>query len=116
MRYLCLVYVDPTRFEGFTPEQDRALTQESMAYDKTLEASGNFITADALAEPRTAKTIKSRDGRIAVTDGPFPETKEHLGGFILIEAKDMDEAVEIGSKVPMARMGWIEVRPIMAMG
>jgi hypothetical protein len=112
MRFLCLVYTDPALFDAMTPEEDREMTRASMAYDKSLEASGHYVLAEALDPPPTARTIKNRAGKITMTDGPYAETKEHLGGFILIEARDIEEATEIGSKIPMTRMGSIEVRPI----
>jgi hypothetical protein len=119
MRYLCLVYgtedslpvtqnPDPTS----RAEAD-ALTRDSLAYNELLQASGHFIVAHALQSVRTATTVRVRGGRVLVTDGPFAETKEQLLGFILIEAKDHDDAVEVASKIPLARLGSVEVRSIM---
>jgi hypothetical protein len=110
MRYLCLVYIDPDLAAAQTPEEERELARGSIANDESLMASGKLVTAAPLDEPRTARTIKNRNGRITMTDGPFPETKEHLGGFMLVEAASLDEAVEIASSAPVARIGWIEVR------
>ena len=115
MRYLCLVYIDPTLTQPLTEAEGRALTRESLAYDAELQKAGNFIHANALQEPNMAVTLRVRQGQVTSHDGPFAETKEHLGGFILIEARDLNEAVRIGSNIPMARMGSIEVRPIMDM-
>lgn len=112
MRYLCLVYVDSEIIGGLTPEENRRLQTESAAWDDDLKAAGHLVHADALAEPRAAVTVRSRKGRITTHDGPFAETKEHLGGFILIEARDLNEAIEIAKKTPMAEMGSIEVRPV----
>lgn len=116
MHYICLVYVDESTFDGFTAEDHRKLAQESLAYDEDLQARGHFIAADALQPPAEAITVRVRNGKMATTDGPYAETKEHLGGFILIEARDMNEAVQIASKIPMARHGGIEVRPAMDIG
>jgi hypothetical protein len=119
MRYLCLVYgtedslpvmQNPNPTSG--AEAD-ALTRDSMAYNDQLQASGHFIAAQILEPVRTATTVRVRGGRVLVTDGPFAETKEQLLGFVLIEAKDHDDAVEVASKIPLARLGSVEVRAIM---
>lgn len=112
MRFLCLVIVDPTRFEGLTAADHQAITDESLAYDGELAARGILIAAHALGEPPTATTIRVRGEQTFYTDGPFAELKEHVGGFILIDVRDRDEAVAIASKIPMARYGAIEVREI----
>jgi hypothetical protein len=116
MRYLCLVYVDPALVEAAGDAGMAEITRQSIAYDQELERRGHYVTSDALAEPETAVTLRNRGGRLSRTDGPYAETKEHLGGFILIEARDLNEAIEIGGRIPMAQMGSIEVRPIMAIG
>lgn len=111
MRYLCLVHVDTALTEAMTPEEDKAVTRESLAYDDELRRSGHFIAANALQEPATAAIVRKRAGQVSITDGPYVETKEFLGGFILIEAKDLNEAIRIAGQIPMARYGTIEVRP-----
>ena len=115
MRYLCLVIVDPKRFEGLTDDEQRVITAESLAYDDDLAARGILIAAHALGEPPTATTVRVRDGESFFTDGPFAELKEHVGGFILIEVQDQAEAIDVASKIPMARYGAIEVRAIRAL-
>jgi len=121
MRYLCLAYgtedslpvvqnPNPTS----RAEVD-ALTRDSLAYDDMLRTSGHFILAHALFSARTATTERVRGGKVLVTDGPFAETKEQLLGFVLIEAKNHDDAVEVASRIPMARLGSIEVRSIMVL-
>ncbi len=115
MRYLCLVIVDPKRFEGLTEAEHRAITAESLAYDEDLAARGILVAAHALGEPPTAITVRVRDGEAFFTDGPFAELKEHVGGFILIEVRNQAEAIDIASKIPMARYGAIEVRAIRAL-
>lgn len=112
MRYLCLVYVDRDIVGRLTPERDRRLQVESGAYDDDLKNRGHLVTADALSEPETAVTVRKRNGKVTTHDGPFAETKEHLGGFLLIEARDLNEAISIAEKTPMAEMGSIEVRAI----
>ena len=116
MTYLCLVYFEPKALEDLSPGDKNALDRNSMAYDRELERSGNFIVAHALQPVRAAKTVRVRRGKVSQVDGPFAETKEHLGGFILINARDMDEATGIAAKIPLAKLGSIEVRPIMSIG
>ena len=113
MRYLCAVYVEPKTMEKLTPAEGATLDRDSIAYDEELRRSGHYITSDALQLATTARTLRVRNGKLSIMDGPFAETKEQLGGFILVQAKDMEEAVELASKIPMAKHGTIEVRPIM---
>ncbi len=114
MRYLCMVHMGPDTFSGLTEADQRALDRDSLAYDRELEAAGHFIAAEALQGPESAVMVKVRNGAMSATDGPFSETKEHLGGFILIEARDMNDAIRIAAGIPMARLGTIEVRPVYA--
>jgi hypothetical protein len=90
-----------------------ALTRDSLAYNDVLRTSGHFIVAHALQSVRTATTVRVRGGQVLMTDGPFAETKEQLLGFVLIEAKDHGDAVEVASRIPLARLGSVEVRAIM---
>ncbi len=113
MKYLCLVYFEPSALAGLSPSEKSALDRDSLGYDRELDASGHFIAADALESVSAAMTVRVRQGKMSATDGPFAETKEHLGGFILIEARDMNEAVRIAAGIPLAKLGSIEVRPIM---
>ena len=113
MTYLCLVYFEPKTMEGLSRGERIALDRDSIAYDGELGRSGHYIVSHALQPVGTARTVRVRKGKASQIDGPFVETKEHLGGFILINAADMNEAVEIAGKIPMAKMGSIEVRPVM---
>ncbi len=113
MRYLCLVYVDDHAFDGMSERDNRRLTNESIDYDEELKKAGQLHLAAALQPVATAVTLRVRNGKLSTTDGPFAETKEHLGGFLLIEARDLNEAIQLASKVPMARLASLEVRPIM---
>jgi hypothetical protein len=117
MKFLCLVYFEPGALAHLTPEEHAALDRESLAYDADLERRGCFIAASALQGADTARTVRRR-GRPApmVTDGPFAETKEVLGGFIFIEAGDEAEAVEIASHIPVGRYATVEVRPELDFG
>lgn len=113
MKYLCLVYVDQPLLAHFTKADDDKLTHDSIAYDEELEASGLYILSHALQPTSAARTVRMRKGKRATTDGPFAETREHLAGFILIEAASMDEAVDAAAGIPLAQYGSIEVRPVM---
>jgi hypothetical protein len=104
MKYLCLVYLDEKKLNE-VPDS------ECKAYGDGLRASGHHIAAQALQSVHTATTVRVRNGKVSVTDGPFAETKEQLAGFYLIDAKDLNEAIQLASKIPPARVGSIEVRP-----
>jgi hypothetical protein len=112
VKYLCLVYLDEKVLEGLTDRERAALVDNSLDYDDVLRKSGHLVLASALQPVRTAATVRPRDGKVLVTDGPFAETREQLGGFLLIEARDRDEAIQVISKVPVARLGGIEIRPV----
>ncbi len=112
MKFLCTVWLDGKALDALPQAEKEALDRDSLAYDRTLAASGKLLAAQALQSPDSAATVRRRGGKVSVTDGPFIETKEYLGGFLLIEAKDRDEAVAIASAVPVGRYGPIEVRPI----
>ena len=105
MKYLCLVYLDENRLHEL-PDED------CVAYDTAIRKSGQCIASEALESVQTATTVRVRDGKMAITDGPFAETKEQLAGFYMIDAMDLNEAIGIAAKIPPARVGSIEVRPI----
>jgi hypothetical protein len=105
MKYLCLVYLDENRLDEL-PDED------CVAYDTAIRKSGHCVASEALESVQTATTVRMRNGKVSITDGPFAETKEQLAGFYMIEAKDLDEAIGLASKIPPARVGSIEVRPI----
>src|SRR4051794_3959341 len=113
MEYLCLVYIDEKQIGSLSKEEMQVLDRGSLEYDEELERSGHYIMARALADPKAAVSVRPRAGDVATTDGPFVETKEHLGGFILINAKDMNEALRLAAEAPIARFGGIEVRPTL---
>lgn len=112
MKYLCMVIVDEKKLSAMSQSENRKLDGESLAYDETLRKSGHFLAAQALQGIETATTIRASGGKISVTDGPFTETNEQIGGFVLIEARDLDEAIQLASKIPPMRLGCVEVRPI----
>ncbi len=105
MKYLCLVYGEEGAIQSF---DDR----HCVAFDAGLRASGQCVASEALQPVATATTVRVRNGRVSVTDGPFAETKECLAGFYLVEARDLNEAIQIAAKIPPATVGSIEVRPI----
>jgi hypothetical protein len=115
MRYLLLIYEDPATAPR-TDEAWTAMLADYGAYSAWLSGSGQLLGGEALQDVSNATTVAVRDGRRIITDGPFAETKEHLGGYYLIEATDLDAAIEAAARVPGARLGRIEIRPILEMG
>lgn len=116
MKYLCQVWFDGTVLDTMTKEEKHRLDSDSLGYDRDLMASGHMIHAEALQSPNSAVTVRVRNGETAVTDGPFIDTKEYLGGFILIDAKDLNDAIRVAAGIPLAKLGSIEVRPIHSFG
>ena len=112
MKYLCLAYEAEATLDALSASEWDALRRETLDYVEELQRNGRLIATHPLQSVRTASTVRVRGGKLSVTDGPFAETKETLGGFFLIEAQDLDEAVQIASRWPSARFGSIEVRPI----
>jgi hypothetical protein len=112
MKYLCVVHFDGSILDRMSPEEKRELDRNSLGYDEDLMARGNYIHAEALQPPSSASLVKVRNGQMSVTDGPYAEAKEQMGGFILINAADMDEAIKIAAGIPLAKHGTIEVRPV----
>jgi hypothetical protein len=116
MRYLCLLYGDEDRWEKITKAEMDALYGEYVAFTEDIKRSGHHLAGDPLYPTKAAATVRVRNGRVSTTDGPFAETKEQLGGYFAIEAKDLNEAIQIASRIPAARTGSVEVRPIWEMG
>ena len=112
MRFMFMIHHDEDELETLPDEEMQDLVDGALDYTEGLRRSGHYIASDALELSDTARTIKVRQGKVTTTDGPFAETKEQLGGFFLIEAKDLDEACAIASRFPPARIGTIEVRPV----
>ena len=113
MRYLCMVCYEQQTLDSLSKPEFDALVAEALAYDDVLREGGHYLYSGPLQSVETATTLRFASGKTKVTDGPFVETKEHIGGFIVIEAKDLDEAIRLASKIPPGRLGCIEVRPIM---
>lgn len=112
MRYVCLVYFDPQKVFGEGADADW-VRRDSEAYNAELKASGHMVSNEALQLPDQAMTVQVRDGKMSATDGPFMETKEMLAGFIVIEARDLNDAVRIAGGIPLAKLGSVEVRPVI---
>jgi hypothetical protein len=112
MKYLCLISFEEQTLNALSTRELDALIDEALAYDEVLRKSGHYLVSDALQSVQTATTLRVRNGQVSITDGPFAETKEPLGGFILIDARDLDDAIQVASKIPPAGLGSVEVRPI----
>jgi hypothetical protein len=116
MKFLCLVYFEQRTLAALSPNEKASLDHDSLAYDDELRRNDHYLVSNALDPVSTARTVRVRHGKATAIDGPFAETKEHLGGFILIDAADINEAVDIAAKIPLAKLGSIEVRPVMVLG
>ena len=116
MRFLCLVYHEAAKLAALSQRQMDSLVGECIGWAEELEKGGHHIMSAGLQSVRSAATVRVRDGKLSITDGPFAETKEFLGGFTLIDAKDLDEALQIAARFPAAPIGSMEVRPILEPG
>jgi hypothetical protein len=116
MKYICLGYSDPNTFSGITEKDQLAMIDKCFMYDDQLRANGHFTGGEALQPASTAVTLKYANGRVAVTDGPFAETREQLGGILILEARDLNHAVELISNHPGAKFGPWEIRPAADLG
>ncbi|MCK1741752.1 YciI family protein [Bradyrhizobium sp. 186] len=113
MQYLLLIYRNEAKLINMTPEDRQKVSAEYGAYTQSIVQSGNFKAGDGLQPTTTATTVRVREGKIMTTDGPFAETREQLGGYYLVEAKDLDTAIALAARIPEAKEGSIEVRPVM---
>ena len=114
MKFILLIYHDETTWDALTESARQEIYREYRELIQELEPQGTYLVGDELQPTKTARTVRVRDGKPMITDGPFAETREQLGGFFLIEAADANEANEIAARIPSARMGSIEVRPVAA--
>jgi hypothetical protein len=112
MKYLCLIYDEEAKFGSMSKAEMDALMGEYFAFTRDIRDSGHYLGGNDLQPTSHATTVRVRNGRMSTTDGPFAETKEQLGGYYLIEAKDLNEAIQIAGRIPSAKRGSIEVRPI----
>jgi hypothetical protein len=116
MKYLCLIYDDEKTVAGMSKAEGDAFMGEYFAFTEGIKKSGHYLGGEALKPVHTATTVRVRNGKMSTTDGPFAETKEQLGGYYMIDAKDLNEALQIAAKIPSARTGSVEVRPIEVFG
>jgi hypothetical protein len=114
LKYLCLVYAEEKRIAALSGSEWDALVVENLELCEELRKSGHYVSASPLDSVQTAATVRMRNGKLSTIDGPFAETKEQLGGYYLIEARDLNEAIQVAGRIPGARLGSIEVRPIRA--
>jgi len=116
MKYLCLLYGDETGWQRMSKAEGDQMMGEYFAFTEGIKTSGHYIGGNPLQPTPTATTVRIRGGKLSTTDGPFAETKEQLGGYYLIEAKDLNDAIAVAAKIPAARTGSVEVRPIQVFG
>jgi hypothetical protein len=116
MKYLCLIYDDETKWARMNKGDTDAVMGDYHQFTQDIRTSGHYLGGNALQPTPTASTVRLRNGSISTTDGPFAETKEQLGGYYLIEARDLNDAIQVAARIPSARDGSIEVRPIMETG
>ena len=112
MRYLCLIYDNEKTWANMPKEQADAMFGEYFSFTEGIKQTGHYVGGEALQPIQTATTVRVRNGKVSTTDGPFAETKEQLGGYYLIDAKDLNDAIQVASKIPSARVGSVEIRPI----
>ena len=116
MNYLCLIYDDEKTLGGMSKHEIDAFMGEYRSFTDSIRQSGHYVAGHQLQPISTATTVRRRNGQLSTTDGPFAETKEQLGGFYLIDARDLSEALQIASRIPSTRTGSVEVRPIVTRG
>jgi hypothetical protein len=113
MKYLCLIYDDEKKLAEMPKGESDAFMGEYFTFTNGIQESGHYVAGEALQPVETATTLRMRNGRLSTTDGPFAETKEQLGGFYLIEARDLNDAIQVAARIPSVRTGSIEVRPVV---
>jgi hypothetical protein len=111
MKYICLGYIEPNRFESMSENERSALLDACFSYDDALRKNGHFAGGEALQSANTAKTLRWTNGKVSVIDGPYAETKEQLGGILILEARDLNHAIELMSQHPGVKVGPFEIRP-----
>jgi hypothetical protein len=111
MKYVCLGYYDETQWEAMSPQEQHAFLDECLAYDEVLREHGHFAGGEALQSARNAATLRWKNGQVVITDGPYAEAKEVLGGILILEAKDLNHAIQLMSKHPGVKAGPFEIRP-----
>jgi len=113
VKYLCLIYESERAWETMPKSEADAIMGDYFAFTEGVKKSGHYVGGEALQPTQTATSVRVRQGKTTTTDGPFAETKEQLGGYYLIEARDLNDAIQVAARIPGARQGTVEVRPIM---
>ena len=113
MKYLCLIYENEKQWETMPKDQADGVMGEYFSFTDDIRKSGHYVAGEALQPTPSATTVRVRNGKISTTDGPFAETKEQLGGFYLIDARDLNDAIQVAARIPSARWGSVEVRPVV---
>lgn len=113
MRYLCVIYDEEQKLGAMSKEESDAFMGEYFAFTDGIKESGHYLAGEALQPVQTATTVRIRNGKMSTTDGPFAETKEQLGGYYLITARDLNDAISVAAKIPSARTGTVEIRPVV---
>ena len=111
MKYICLGYIEPNKFETLSETERNAMVDECFSYDDELRRNGHFAGGEALQGPQAAATLRWKDGKVSITDGPYAETKEQIGGVLILEARDLNHAIQLMSKHPGVKAGPFEIRP-----
>ena len=112
MKYICLGYIEEKKWEAMPDDERNAMMDDCCAYDDELRKNGHFVGGEALQSAHNAITLRWRNGKVVVTDGPFAETKEQLGGLLVLEARDLNHAIQLMSKHPGVKAGTFEIRPV----
>ncbi|MGQ0384540.1 MAG: YciI family protein [Gammaproteobacteria bacterium] len=116
MQYLCLIYSDESQWPKLPKEEHDGVVREYLGYMDEIRKSGHYLGCNRLQPTGVATTVRVRGGKLSTTDGPFAETKEQLGGYFLLDARDLNEAIQLAARIPGARYGCIEVRPVAEVG
>ena len=116
MKYICLGYIEPNKFETMPEKERNAMVDACFTYDDELRQNGHFAGGEALQGPNTATTLRWNNGKVSITDGPYAETKEQLGGILILEARDLNHAIQLMSKHPGVKAGPFEIRPAADLG
>jgi hypothetical protein len=111
MKYICLGYIEPNKFESMPESERNAMVDECFTYDGVLRKNGHFAGGEALQGAQTATTLRWKSGKVSITDGPYAETKEQIGGILILEARDLNHAIQLMSKHPGVKAGPFEIRP-----
>jgi hypothetical protein len=112
MKFVCLGYIEEAKWDHVPESEQHAMVDECFAYDDVLRENGHFVGGEALQSARSAATLRWRDGKLSVTEGPYAQTKEQLGGILVLEARDLAEAIQLMSKHPGVKFGPFEIRPV----